>query len=132
MNQCHSNISCGTETTHNDSCTRCCCRCCRGPQGPTGSQGEQGEPGPQGPTGTFEPGEVLFYVNGNGGPIPIRYGADLNFISPNLNIFLTDNPATVDIINDKAIETTFGGLYSNIVQSFDFTAIGQTEHIYRL
>lgn len=144
MNQCHSNISCGTETTHNDSCTRCCCRCCRGPQGPigpqgeqgepgpqgpTGPQGEQGEPGPQGPTGTFEPGEVLFYVNGNGGPIPIRYGADLNFISPNLNIFLTDNPATVDIINDKAIEAAFGGLYSNMVQSFDFTAIGQTEQI---
>ena len=96
-----------------------------GPQGATGPQGIQGETGP---TGTFEPGEVLFYVNGNGGPVPIRFGEDLNFISPNLNIFLTDNPATVNI-DDPPIETAFGGLYSNVVQSFNFSASGQTEQV---
>ena len=106
-----------------------------GPEGPAGPQGEQGVPGPEGPAGpqgepgTFEPGEVLFYINGNGGPIPIRFGEDLNFISRNLDIFLTDNPATVEIIDNKAIESSYGGLYSNMEQSFDFSASGQIEQV---
>lgn len=70
----------------------------------------------------------MFYINGNGGPIPIRFGEDLNFISPNLNIFLYDNPATVEI-NGKAMETAFGGLYSDTVQTFDFTVSNQVEQI---
>ena len=96
-----------------------------GPQGPAGPQGIQGE---QGPTGTFEPGGVLFYVNGNGGPIPIRFGEDLNFISPNLNIFLNDNPATVHIEGNK-MDGAFGGIYSNQVQSFNFSVSGQAEQV---
>ncbi len=103
----------------------------QGPAGPQGEQGLQGPAGPQGeqgPTGTFEPGEVLFYANGNGGPIPIRFGEDLNFISPNLDIFLTDNPATVDI-NGRINENAFGGLYSNTIQSFNFSTDGQAEQI---
>ena len=70
----------------------------------------------------------MFYINGNGGPIPIRFGEDLNFISPNLNIFLHDNPATVEI-DGKATESAFAGLYSNTVQSFNFTANGQIEQV---
>ncbi|MEY8298213.1 hypothetical protein AAK943_14675 [Emergencia timonensis] len=70
----------------------------------------------------------MFYVNGNGGPIPIRFGEDLNFISPNLNIFLSDNPATVEI-DGKTMESAFGGLFSNTVQSFDFTASDQIDQI---
>ena len=97
-----------------------------GPQGPAGPQGIQGEPGPQ---GTFEPGDILFYVNGNGGPIPIRFGEDLNFISPNLDIFLSDNPATVNINDVKVADAAFGGLYSNIAQSFNLSAIGQVEQL---
>ncbi|MCI9415367.1 MAG: collagen-like protein, partial [Clostridiales bacterium] len=105
-----------------------------GPQGipgPTGATGPTGEPGPQGipgPTGTFNPGDVLFYVNGNNGPIPIRFGEDLNFISPNLNITLFDNPATVEI-DAKATETAFGGIYSNTAQSFVFTVSDQIEQV---
>ncbi len=105
-----------------------------GPQGPAGFQGEKGEkgdPGPQGetgPTGTFEPGEILFYINGNGGPIPIRFGQDLNFQSPNLNIFLADNPATVEI-DGRTNEAAFGGLYSNTAQSFSFAGGGQAEQV---
>lgn len=87
--------------------------------------GPQGEPGP---AGTFNPGDVLFYINANGGPIPIRFGEDLNFISPNLMINLFDNPATVEI-DGKARETAFGGLYSNTVQSFDFTVSDQIEQV---
>lgn len=68
-------------------------------------------------------------MNGNGGPIPIRLGEDLNFLSPNLDIFLSDGPPTVQISDDKAIETAFGGLYSNTVQFFDFTAGGQAGQI---
>jgi hypothetical protein len=71
----------------------------------------------------------LFYINGNGGPIPVRFGEDLYFISPNLDIFLSDNPATVDINGSGRNETAFGGLYSNIVQSFDLSAGGQEEPI---
>ena len=97
-----------------------------GPHGPAGPQGIQGEPGPQ---GTFEPGDILFYVNGNGGPIPIRFGEDLNFISPNLDIFLSDNPATVNINDVKVADAAFGGLYSNIAQSFNLSAIGQVEQL---
>ena len=97
-----------------------------GPQGPAGPQGLQGEPGPQ---GTFEPGDILFYVNGNGGPIPIRFGEDLNFISPNLDIFLSDNPATVNINDVKVADAAFGGLYSNIAQSFNLSDIGQVEQL---
>ena len=97
-----------------------------GPQGPAGPQGIQGEPGPQ---GTFEPGDILFYINGNGGPIPIRFGEDLNFISPNLDIFLSDNPATVNINDVKVADAAFGGLYSNIAQSFNLSAIGQVEQL---
>ena len=97
-----------------------------GPQGPAGPQGIQGEPGPQ---GTFEPGDILFYVNGNGGPIPIRFGEDLNFISPNLDIFLSDNPATVNINDVKVADAAFGGLYSNIAQSFNLSDIGQVEQL---
>ncbi len=97
-----------------------------GPQGPIGATGPQGE---QGATGSFEPGDVLFYVNGNGGPIPIRFGEDLNFISPNLDIFLTDNPATVNINDFVKADTAFGGLYSNMAQSFTLSASGQVEQV---
>lgn len=109
-----------------------------GPQGPSGPRGEQGEAGPQGPAGpqgeqgpegTFDPGDVLFYINGNGGPIPIRFGEDLNFISPNIDIFLNDNPATVDFIINNAAGTAFGGLYSNIEQSFALSDSGQVEQL---
>lgn len=138
-----------------NTCNCCNCACCRGPQdipGPTGADGPQGIPGPAGaqgparatgptgatgeagpqgepgPTGAFNPGDVLFSINGNGGPIPIRFGEDLNFISPNLNINLFDNPATVEI-DGKTTETAFGGMYSNTAQSFSFTAAGQIEQI---
>lgn len=115
---------CKENNLHNGCCKFCggcgCCRCCPGPQG------EQGEPGPE---GTFEPGDVLFYINGNGGPIPIRFGEDLNFISPNLNIFLTDNPATVNFDDIKVEDTAFGGLYSNIEQSFNLSVSGQVEQL---
>lgn len=151
MNIYHNNCICNSDNQSQNS-SHCCCRCCRGPQGipgpqgeqgiqgepgpqgvpgPQGEQGIQGEPGPQGeqgPVGTFNPGDVLFYINGNGGPIPIRFGEDLNFISPNLNISLFDNPATVEI-DGKTLETAFGGLYSNVEQSFDFSASGQVEQI---
>ena len=70
----------------------------------------------------------MFYINGNGGPIPIRFGEDVNFISPDLNIHLFDNPATVEI-NGKAMETAFGGLYSNTFQSFTFTDSNQSEQV---
>lgn len=100
-----------------------------GPQGESGPQGPAGPQGEQGVTGTFEPGDVLFYVNGNGGPIPIRFGEDLNFISPNLDIFLTDNPATVNINDFLKADTAFGGLYSNAAQSFDLSASGQVEQL---
>lgn len=70
----------------------------------------------------------MFYVNGNGGPIPIRFGEDLNFISPNLNIFLNDNPATVHIEGNK-MDGAFGGIYSNQVQSFNFSVSGQAEQV---
>lgn len=51
-----------------DFCDGCgCCHCCPGPQGPAGPQGEQG------PEGTIEPGDVLYYINGNGG----RFRSDL-------------------------------------------------------
>lgn len=136
MNINNNNCNCKDEK-FNNSCTCCNCGCCRGPQGPQGEQGLQGEPGPQGipgpqgeqgPEGTFNPGDVLFYINGNGGPIPIRFGEDLNFISPNLNIFLSDYPATVEI-DGRQTETAFGGLYSNTVQSFDFNNSGEIEQI---
>ena len=118
------NISsnCKNEKLQKNCCDCCNCRCYRGPQGEPGPQGEQG------PEGTFNPGDVLFYINGNGGPIPIRFGEDLNFISPNLNIFLHDYPATVEI-DGKAVETAFGGLYSNMVQSFDFSVSDQVEQV---
>ncbi|SHE47799.1 collagen-like protein [Lactonifactor longoviformis] len=70
----------------------------------------------------------MFYINGNGGPIPIRFGEELNFISPNLNINIFDNPATVEI-DGKARETAFGGIYSNMMQTFAFTAIDQIEQV---
>ena len=70
----------------------------------------------------------MFYINGNGGPIPIRFGEELNFISPNLNINLLDNPATVEI-DGKGRENAFGGLYSNLVTSYTFTASGQIEQV---
>jgi len=70
----------------------------------------------------------LFFINGNGGPIPIRFGEELNFISPNLNINLFDNPATVEI-DGKTTENTFGGLYSNTDQTFVFTTSGQIEQV---
>jgi len=41
---------------------------------------------------------------------------------------LFDNPATVEI-DGRTTQTVFGGLYSNIVQSFDFSASGQVEQI---
>ena len=158
MNINNNNSNCGNGKFRKDSCDCSYCGYCRGPQGErgptgepgptgeagpqgergaTGEAGPQGEPGPTGeagpqgepgPTGTFDPGEVLFYVNGNGGPIPIRFGEDLNFISPNLNIFLSDNPATVEI-DGKTMESAFGGLFSNTVQSFDFTASDQIDQI---
>ena len=72
--------------------------------------------------------QILFYINGNGGQIPIRFGEDLNFISPDININLFDNPASVEI-NGKTQETAFGGLYSNTVQSFAFTDSNQSEQV---
>ena len=71
----------------------------------------------------------MFYINGNGGPIPIRFGEDLNFISPNLNINLFDSPATVEIDGGRATQNAFGGLYSNTAQSFVFSASGQVEQV---
>ncbi len=44
-----------------------------------------------------------------------------------MDIFLTDNPATVNINDFKQADTAFGGLYSNIAQSFNFAASGQVE-----
>lgn len=53
----------------------------------------------------------------------------MNFISPNLDIFLTDNPATVNINDINASDTAFGGLYSNTAQSFNLSAGGQVEQL---
>ena len=108
--------NCKNDKFHKNCCNCCNCECCLGPQGE------------QGPTGTFNPGDVLFYINGNGGPIPIKFGEDVNFISPDLNINLFDNPAAVEI-NGKLMETAFGGLYSNAVQSFTFTDGNQSEQV---
>ena len=46
-----------------------------------------------------------------------------------MDIFLTDNPATVNINDFKVNEAVFGGLYSNIVQSFNLSASGQVEQL---
>ena len=69
------NISsnCKNEKLQKNCCDCCNCRCYRGPQGEPGPQGKPGPQGEQGPEGTFNPGDVLFYINGNGGPIPIRF-----------------------------------------------------------
>ena len=53
----------------------------------------------------------------------------MNFISPNLDIFLSDNPATVNINDVKVADAAFGGLYSNIAQSFNLSDIGQVEQL---
>ena len=53
----------------------------------------------------------------------------MNFISPNLDIFLTDNPATVNINDINKADTAFGGLYSNVPQSFNLSGGGQVEQL---
>ena len=43
-------------------------------------------------------------------------------------MFLSDYPATVEIAG-REMEAAFGGLYSNTVQSFDFSASDQVEQV---
>jgi hypothetical protein len=103
-----------------------------GVTGPTGATGATGLTGATGPTGTFEPGEVLFDVNGNGGPtVPVTFGGLLSFESGSLDIFTDNFPnSTVRIETPPPkILTAYGGLFSVIPQLFTFSSTGEVEQV---
>jgi hypothetical protein len=103
-----------------------------GPTGAVGITGSTGETGPTGPTGTFEPGEVLFDVNGNGGPpVPVTFGGLLSFESGSLDIFTDNFPnSTVRIETPPPkILIAYGGLFSVIPQLFTFSSTGEVDQV---
>ena len=100
-----------------------------GPTGPTGADGATGPTGPTGSTGTFDPGDTLFNINGNGGPVPVGFGDDVFFESGTLQVDITGSPATVKITFDPATISAYGGLFSDAPQTFVFTSVGEVAEV---